>query len=1025
MAILVGPNLGKPTHDIKLSKGGTELGLILCDQQGNHITRANREPYPNTAIKMYQGEAKHSDREPPFMDLIQDDWSLGRGQEVFEDDKSRYQDATGADTTRQGKVILGPLPTYATGVRGWGGYMPGKLYWQPLIGTSRYVQRGWTIPSGGGFSGDKCEVLVRKVGTPNAGITIQLRDTTLGTTHKTIVINKEDITDDLLAVWTEGDWTTTYTLNSSIEYRIVVFATSGSDDASNCWEIGCQPYEGTSLNSGRSSDGSSWTSTSTIYGPYFRVTSPEDAFVAHFAEYRDQLYFVTAPDDGSAADLYMNGFRGVADDNTGLLNRLIDSAGGASWSTTPGEVAMMITGESHQKERQKYRNITGGGVGYVTVSPSWNTIHNDEYDEYVILGSDAWTKRTQAVLTRPATDIAVANDIMYIAQGSRYDMYIHREANYLGTFEYVDGTRKYWANAGASADFLQTIVDYISGPVIWMGENGYLSGDVYISRDLAPAQWVESPIGFFRLLEAGDIFNEQSIANVTVGKEGTVSWVNVADAFTTGIIASRDIPSTDIRYGSFLVINIRSSIDLSAGVLELVFDDSVNCASPVYAIPLPFLKAGYWVEPLQLAMDVAEAAGSNAIISVGLRLTQDVGAVKIEMNYGVRCYTLGSVEPIHIPDNRITGLERYGEPESCWVLMEGEIGEIRNNYYQPVPLRELQSVRSPENGRAHLVHDVYLYFSLKDGIEKYYRNHLDDMGPNRDMGLPEDRQGFVSDMVGFPGRIYAAIDAGATGYSSVLCYNKGGWHEVYRARIKGRRIRSIHIQSIPGKQHSRLWISEGSDILWVPVAINPLRDADYKFIYEGAVVTSRIHGGLQDVAKFFKSVKLATREMGTYTEMVVDYRTDEDTTWTRISNVYDTAPYQEEDLSANHDVSGRWIELRIVLRTYDDSVTPELLAWVIKAIEREEGKYANTYTFRVKDRDRDLQGDPQDYRVDDFMGDLETMINDPLPVLVNSVSDLDDSRYVVAQPTSLRRIRVIPEEDGNELHICQITLLEI
>jgi hypothetical protein len=1026
MAILVTPNLGKPTHDIKLSKGGTEIGLILCDQNGNHITRANREPYPNTAIKMYQGDAKHSDREPPFMDLIQQDWSLGRAQEVFEDDKARYQDGWVVDTTRQGKVILGPQPTFSTGVRDWGGYMPGKLSWQGLYGTQRYLERGWTIPAGGGFTGRQCEVLLRKKGSPNSGITIQLRDTTLTTTHQTVVIADSQITTDLLSVWVEGAWGSAI-LNSGIEYRLVVFATSGSDDVNNCWEIGCEPYEGTTLNSSKSSDGSAWTDTSSVYGIYFRVTDLDDDFTAHFVEYRDQLYFATAPDSGAAAKLYMNGARGVADDNTGDLDQLQDSAGGAGWGTLPGDVAMMITGNSHMKERIKWRNIVGGGVGYVTVEPSWNTIHNDTYDEYVVLGSDNWTERSQSALTLPCSDIEVANEIMYIAQGGVYheEMQMHREKNYAGAFEYVDGARTYWKSAECYVDYIESVNDYISGPVLWMATNGYITGDVFINRDIAPQNWSEQPVGWVQIVDPGDVFNEQAIGNVTVGSEGTVSWIDVAEPFTTGIIASLDIPSRDIRYASYLVLKIKSSIDLSAGVLEIVFDDAANCSSPNYALPLPYLKAGYWVEPLRIPMDAGQIAGTDSIISVGWRLTQDVEAVKIEINYGVKYDTLGSSEAIRIPDTRVTGLERYGEPESCWVMCEGEIGEIRNNYYQPVPLRELEAVSSPENGKAHLVHDVYLYFSLKDGIEKYYRQHLDDMGPNRDLGFPTDRQGFISDMVGYPGRIYAAVDAGENGYSSVVCWNKGGWHEVYRSRFAGRRIRKLYIQSIPGVTHSRLWISEGSDILWIPVAINPLRDDDYRYTQEGAMITSRIHGGLQDVAKFFKSVKLATREMGTYTEIVVDYRTDEDTAWTRIANEFDTAPYQEEDLASTQDVTGRWIELRIVLRTFDNRFTPELLAWVIKAIEREEGKYANTYTFRVKDWDRDLQGDPQDYDVDTFMTDLESMVNDPVPMYVNSISDLDDSQYVVSQPTSLRRIRVIPEEDGRELHICQITLLEI
>ncbi len=1022
MAINVSPNLAKPTHHVKLTKNGSELGLILCNQKGKQDPRTNRDPFPSTAIKMYTGDAKHSDREPPFKDLIQDDWSLGRGQEVFEDDKSRYQDGQVADTTLQGKIILGPQPTFSTGIRSWGGHMPGSVVFKGLYGTQRYMERACYVQST--FDADKAEILLRKKGTPNSGVTIELRSADLGTTYKTVVIAASDITNDILSVWIEGDWTGTQTLSASTSYRLVVFATSGSDDANNCWEIGSEPYVATSLYSSKSSNGTDWTDTSTQWGIYFRVVDTDSDFIAHFQEYREQLYFATSKDDGSAAKLYMNGARGACDDNTGELNKLKDSTQ-TGWGTQPGNIAKLVGGNAFQ-EKQNWREIIGSAAGYILVRPkNWNIIQ-DQWDEYVILGSDAWVERAQSVLTKPATDIEVANDIMFITQGADTSMFMHREKNNQGTFEWVDGTYKYWYRAGADIDFVIAVLDYISGPVLYMARNsGWSWGDGMIFRENAPGAWKESPIGYVHLWNGKTAMDEQSIGSVTYGIANKIPYLDVAEAFTTGIIGSKLVSSTDIRFGAFLVCNIKPSISLAAGVLEIVFDNTPNCASPVYSLALPHLYGEYWNEPIYLQVDAADLAGADSIISIGLRLTQDVDAVKIEMNYGFRMHTQGSTDPIPVPDTKITGLERYGEPETCWVMAEDQIGEIRNNYYQPIPLRELESVRSNENGRAHLVHDVYLYFSLKDGVEKYYRQHLDDIGPNRDMGLPTDRQGAIVDMAGYPSRIYAAIDGGYEGYSAVMCYNRGGWHEIYRSRFIGRRIRKIHIQSVPGYIHSRLWISEGSDILWVPIAINPLRDADYRFTHESAVITSRIHGGMQDVAKFFKSVKLATRNLGSGIQVQVDYRTDVATVWTRVSSAFTASPYQEQDLSSAMDISGRWIELRVVLQTEDNTVTPEVFAWVLKAIEREEGKYANTYTFRVKDRDRDLQGNPIDETVSSFIGKLETMINDPLPLLINSISDLDDSKYAVAQPASLKRLRVIPEEDGRELHICQLTLLEI
>jgi hypothetical protein len=1029
MAITVGPDNARPSHHIKLTLGSDELGLILCDSEGNKRDRADRTPYPSTAIKTYSGDAKYSDREPPFIDLIQDDWSLGRGQEDFQDDKSRYQDAQVVDTTLENKMILAGLPTYSKGIRDWEGYMPGSVEWQGMYGTQRYLAREFSRTPG--FDNTQVEICVRKRGNPvTTSLSLALRSANRLTTYKVDTIDLTGVTE-WSAVWYLGTWAA-YTLASGTTYNIVVFANTGGDDVDNCWEIACQPWQtGDDLKSYKSSDGTSWNSTSAYFGIYFRALDADSDFTAHFAEYKDQVYFVTQKDDDSAAKLFMNGARGACDDNTGNLDRLEDSTQ-AGWSSLqPGNVAKISGGISYARETiQDWRDIIGKGTGYVTVDPDWKIAHN-QWMNYVILGSDWWYERSQSHLTKPCTDIEIANNMMWIAQGSgnNVPMYAHREVNNNGVFEWTDTTIECWQKVGVETDFITAVLDYISGPILYMGSNVGLPGsDGIIVRDIAPAAWMNDDVNFGarRLVPADAIYDEQSVANVTKGMDGSNTYLKVADPFTTGVIGSYQAsPTIDIRYITTIVVNVKSSIHLAAGVLELVLDDTANCASPLLALPMPDLSAGVWEEPITINIDAFDISGADVVRSIGWRLTQDVDAVDLYFHWGVRAYS--NFNEIHIPDTKITNMIAYGEPPSCWVLCEDQLGEIRNSLYQPVPLEELKSVKSDENGRAALVHEVYLYFSLMDGLEKYYRQHLDDIGPNRDQGIPEGRRGPIVDLAGFPGRIYAAVDGGFNGYSSVMCYNGGGWHEVYRSRFIGRRIRKLFIQSIPGRTHRRLWISEGSDILWIPIAINPLLDSEYEYTFEGSMVASRIYGGMQDVSKFFKSVKMATKNLDPAdgVEIYLDYKTDSSPTWTRISGAYDISPFEELNLSSAMDVAGRWIEIRVVLNTGNSFISPEVYAHIIKAIRREESKYANTYTFRVKDWDRDLNGDPIDETVTSFMAKLESMIDDPLPLYINSISDLEDSQYAVAQPASLRRLPVVLDEDGKEIHICQLTLLEI
>ena len=103
---------------------------------------------------------------------------------------------------------------------------------------------------------------------------------------------------------------------------------------------------------------------------------------------------------------------------------------------------------------------------------------------------------------------------------------------------------------------------------------------------------------------------------------------------------------------------------------------------------------------------------------------------------------------------------------------------------------------------------------MRGGIQRYYNQQVDSVGPDKDTGLPEDRQGQIADLCVYPGRYFAAIDAG-DGYSSVLMNNNSGWHEIYRAPNPGERIRHLGYQAISGTRPDRLWISVGDDIVWL------------------------------------------------------------------------------------------------------------------------------------------------------------------------------------------------------------------
>ena len=309
---------------------------------------------------------------------------------------------------------------------------------------------------------------------------------------------------------------------------------------------------------------------------------------------------------------------------------------------------------------------------------------------------------------------------------------------------------------------------------------------------------------------------------------------------------------------------------------------------------------------------------------------------------------------------KITGLEEYGDTAKyLWVFREGTVYAIVSDKADEIPLREIHALESDSNGRAHTIHNAYLYINLGGGLEQYYNRQLTDMGTNRDEGLPEGRKGPVSDLFGYPGQLYEAIDAGPTGYSQIHGWNTKGWCELYRAP-KGQRIGCIAYQSIPDVGLDRMWIQQGNDIVWLPfpsATLDPSKDSNYLYTHECAVESGWIMAGLADVEKLYNAFKLFSEKLEIDTVWVeVDYKLDQDDTWTPIDEVFDKSPLSEFDLDPDGSVIGKRLCYRIRSYTADASKTSEIKSTVVETISRIPIKHSLSLTYRLNNESVDLLG---------------------------------------------------------------------
>jgi hypothetical protein len=517
-------------------------------------------------------------------------------------------------------------------------------------------------------------------------------------------------------------------------------------------------------------------------------------------------------------------------------------------------------------------------------------------------------------------------------------------------------------------------------------------------------------------------------ADVTVDIVGTnQAEVGVGPDFTTGLLCTDSIAGEDWRRYTRILMAVKSTKALASGELQLKIDDTALCGSPIASVDFPLMLADYtysWDLLSSMTFDLSATAGADSVKSVGLYLTVNpTEYFDIDVQFFF-VDTESKIIPIGDKSDKIKSLLMYGDPETPWVLKEGGIWEITNDTAHQIRITGMEAVKSSDNGKAAVVHDVYLFFSLGQGYERYFRQTVDDVGPNRDAGLSLYYQGNIVHAVDHPAGIFCAIDGGDSGYSSVVFYNDSGWHCIYRAPRIGLRIRRLYLQSIPGNPQ-RLWISQGADVLWIPVSINPVNDTNYCFIWEGVVTTSYFSSGMLDVNKFYKSLKLKTKNLSASgCTILAQYRVDEDTAWTSLPSVFDTSPGQEKDITTDNSLTGKQVQLRLILRTSDTTKTPTILASVLNAFVINPVKYTYTFVFRAADRDKDLNGDLDPVGAKTKIDQINAWIADGKPLTMNSCSDLDDGKTLFPMRQPIKRLNVVKEEGGREVHICQLTLLE-
>jgi len=369
---------------------------------------------------------------------------------------------------------------------------------------------------------------------------------------------------------------------------------------------------------------------------------------------------------------------------------------------------------------------------------------------------------------------------------------------------------------------------------------------------------------------------------------------------------------------------------------------------------------------------------------------------------------------------KITNLLEYGTENTLWVMREGIVFYLSDGIPIKIPLEEMATMMDDNNGSATLIHNVFLFFTLGSGIERYYESSLDDVGMNRNEGMPVNRQGIVSSMLGRPGEYYASIDGGSSNYSSIMaCDGSEAWYEVFRGYVEGERILDTHFQAVPGSAPDRMMVYVGGDILTLnfpSATVDPTKDSRYAYTHEGAIESGYVYANLFDVYKIYNSLKLFTENL-TEDEQTVefDYKINEETTWTTLDeNVFYESPSQELLFGDIFSVSAKRLRYRLRLMTEDSYISPTVKAAVIEAIARVDVKYNYTTNYRAVDGDIDLEAVENPLRRDaaDVIHVIDGWAEGLTPLIMRSTKEPYDNKRVYIdpqplQPTAHERIKYV------------------
>lgn len=344
---------------------------------------------------------------------------------------------------------------------------------------------------------------------------------------------------------------------------------------------------------------------------------------------------------------------------------------------------------------------------------------------------------------------------------------------------------------------------------------------------------------------------------------------------------------------------------------------------------------------------------ANQAVTVGTPAAKKISVARAPVNpagtpvaFSADVTFLTSI-PVGDNTNRITNL--YFHDNVLHVMKEDSLFIVQNDQAAQVKLGSEFSP-SVNNGKAIITApDRQLYVGFENDM------YLVTGGGSYPTGLannlPSGRSGYVSSLTGKKGWVFAAVDAGDDGISSVMKYSLDTktYSEQLRSYYTGKRVQSVQWQDCPGTR-PRLWVEIDGDMLYQEFPLNgvrPLNDNGMKYQHEGEMILPTVDLLTTD-QKYYSVLTITSQGLAQESdteeghEIVVEWQADNDvgtSTWYHAGYIR-TSPSGSVVIG-----QGKKRMLRIRLRMLSSEASDPVIIETINLTLFSRNKLANEWTL--------------------------------------------------------------------------------